>query len=237
MHNALPPTHTHTHTYTHSRVCVCVCVFSWHPHTHTHTTLWSFYLNNTNTHTFHLQIWEDGWVVRGGLPKRWAPGQRERGTKQPPCWLPGDPIIQREGGQGHTHMHINMRTHTHTHNTYSLTHTHTNPAGLKWAQHFDIDLFFLSLPHPPNFSSLTPHPLLDSPSAHHRASAEEEEEEEEEGREGKGGGIFGKMERKRGGRKGGGGTITWQLTMECLALIPSVLACTQISSCQNQYES
>lgn len=55
---------------------------------------------------------------------------------------------------------------------------HTNPAGLKWARHFDIDLFFLSLPHPPPyFSSLTPHPLLASPLAHHRAilwaSAEE----------------------------------------------------------------
>ena len=67
-------------------------------------------------------------MVRGGLPKRWAPAQRERGTKQPPCWLPGDPIIQWEGGQGHTHMHINMRTHSYT-NTYSLTHTQTHKSS------------------------------------------------------------------------------------------------------------
>ena len=138
-----------------------------------------------------------------------SPRTEREGDQTAPMLTPWGPYYTTGGRAGtHTHMHINMRTHTHTHNTYSLTHTHTNPAGLKWAQHFDIDLFFLSLPHPPNFSSLTPHPLLDSPSAHHRASAEEEEEEEEEGREGKGGGIFGKMERKRGGRKGGGGTIT-----------------------------
>ncbi len=105
-------------------------------------------------------------------------------------------------------------THTHTHiHAYTFTGTHTNPAGLKWAQHFDIDLFFLSLPHPPIFSSLTPHLLLDSPLAHHRAVLQASAEEE--GGEGRGRAVGAYLERWRGERRGrvgrrrkGGGTIT-----------------------------
>lgn len=49
-------------------------------------------------------------------------------------------------GQGRTHIHI---YNTCTHCTRPLIHTTTNPAGPKWARHFDIDLFFLTLPFPP----------------------------------------------------------------------------------------
>lgn len=118
-------------------------------------------------------------------------------TPQGPYYTPG--------GRAGTHMHIYMRTHPLIHK-HSFTDTHTNPAGLKWAQHFDIDLFFSSLPHPPIFSSLTQHPLLDSPLTHHRAFLQASAEEE--GGEGRGWGrtVGAHLERwrgERGGRVGG----------------------------------
>lgn len=144
------------------------------------------------------------------MPKHSAPGHRERGTKQLHCQLPRDPIIHPRsgtGGRAHTHAYIHAYiAHTHL---YTNTDTHTNPEGLKWAQHFDIDLFFLSFPHPPIFSSLTPHPLLGSPLTHHRAILQASAEEEGgEGRRRMVGVYFGAMERREGrngGRRRGGG--------------------------------
>lgn len=171
----------------------------------------------------------DGWRVRGGLPKHWAPGQRAGDqtapmpTPQRPYYTPG----ARAGTRTHCgHPLIHKLIHRHTQKS---TGTQLDPALWHW---------FVFLIPPPRFSSLAPHPLLDSPLAHHRAILQASAEEE-----GGGGGewwghIWKDGDRgRKGGSKRGGGTITWQRTMECLALIPSMLACTQISSCQNQYES
>lgn len=138
-----------------------------------------------------------------------SPRTEREGPNSPHAASPGTPLYaRREGRDTHTHAYIHAHiAHTHVYiNTHSLSHTHTNPTRLKWARHFDIDLFFLSLPHPPIFSSLTPHPLLDSPLALHRAILLASAEEEGRGGKGRGRTVGAYLERGRGaggGRVGG----------------------------------
>lgn len=98
----------------------------------------------------------------GGIGEDCQSLRTERdGPKSSPANPPGTllytPGVGGEGRDAHTYIYTCTRsTHPFIHK-HSFTDTQ-NPAGLKWAQDLDIDLFFLSLPHPPIFSSLAPHP-------------------------------------------------------------------------------
>lgn len=176
-----------------------------------------------------------GWFRRA-LPKHWASGQSERDQTSPPTnSLETLLYTPAAGGHGPTPMHIYMCTSR----AFSNLGAHTNLAGLIWAQPFWHWFVFLILPPYPSFfishsASLVRLPVdtsqSNSPGLGSGAGLGG----------GLWGGIFGEMERRarrKGGEEGGAGTITWQLTMECPALLPCVPACTQISSCQNQYAS
>lgn len=140
----------------------------------------------------------DGGRYMVDLPKRQVPGRRVGGQNSPSAISPGSLLYAASEG---THMHVYMHTlsiHTQTHSP-THTHTHTNPAGLKWARHFDIDLFFLSHRPPiPFFHLLCRIPCL-TPRWHitERSSRLQLRRREEGGRgEGQnGGGILGKMGR------------------------------------------
>lgn len=212
--------------------------------THTHTSsqtscIWTSQINHHSkspSTPLNPGGYSDGWV--DGLREDCQsiePQDRARGTKQAPLlnpWRPYYTPLQR------TDPHPCIYTCAHPAHSQTLAHTQTwqDSCG---PRPFDIDLFFLSSPLIPHFfisraASLVRLPVdtsqSDSPGLGSGAGLGG----------GLWGGVFGEMERRagrKGGEEGAGRTITWQLTMECPALLPCVPACTQISSCQNQYAS